>query len=143
MHTPIGGISFITNVLIVSLGALVRFVNGGDTRTLLVSQENINALEGSRFGVFFSRTLAYAIPLSIFSLIFTLSAITLTRLYQDEEKFTVIDIAAIVAGRSVAGAGVLREKLIHADDSGLFPKIVFASVIATDNTTITYSIPQQ
>lgn len=104
-QAPIGGISFLTNLILVVAGFLFRPLwpkSAG--RWYIITQENITALEGRRLGFIFSRFLSWVFPVIIFTLVLGMSVRVVSRLYTDENKITVYDVAR----------GGLKEVLIYA-----------------------------
>lgn len=93
LHSPFGGLSFVTNIFIAIIGGVYNFVKGNKTHRAIISQKHILELEKTKTGSYVAMFFSYFMPVIIFVLAASFSAESLVYLYRDKNKVTVIDIA--------------------------------------------------
>ncbi len=113
MLTPIGGISFITNICIVLVGYLGRLVRSRAERTLPVGLQT----KLSPADTLALRALNITTPILIFSIFATTAFGAMLNLYRDKSRIGMFDLVEVAYLRGVAGAQVVSEKFI--DDTTL------------------------
>jgi hypothetical protein len=119
-HSPIGGISFLSNILIIFFGVMFSlFRKSGPNKRYLVTQENISSFESTTLGIICSRGLAMILPLGIFLIVSLLCVSALVRLYNDEDKISLFDVlqkgvSGGLSGVAMTEAYVLKYTTNHA-----------------------------
>lgn len=135
-QAPLGGISFIANLLIIVVGMFLQlFKPKGVSRRYIVTQDDVARFERGRFGLMVSRAIAYGTPFIVFTVVFALSLNMLYRLYTDERRISLIEVISHGVAKGNAEA-----RFLAAWDTSVAPVLEQTDVISETSTATTVAI---
>jgi hypothetical protein len=110
-NSPITGLSFITNALIVVIGFTVNIIRRRPFNQAIISHKHILKLESTPFGSWVTSLVSVLMPFFIFVASGILSGYGLVNLYRDETKVSIVDVAVSGAHYGVKGYTRAKDKV--------------------------------
>jgi hypothetical protein len=121
-QSPLGFFALITNLTIFTIGVLYNRIKGYKSNRAIISQKHILRLEETKIGLLVSIFLAHFMTTFIFVTVVALVYEGFSRLYQDKEKITIVDVAEKGYAMGVMGyTFALAEVEKYKGNASLFP----------------------